>query len=105
MNDRKVTKETPKLKPILTEGIADTFREDIADYDNPLAGVNVQSFDYFLGKLFTHFELLGLPERQALALRSSTRQVAWDWYDNLLPNPNGLASVSMQARKNQGIEK
>lgn len=85
--------------------IPDTWLDDIQDYDNPLIGVNVQSFDYLLGKLFTHFELLGLSERQALALRSSVRQMAWEWFNTHLPNPSGLADPSLQARRTAGIEK
>lgn len=84
--------------------IPDTWEEDIKDYDNPLIGVNVYSFDGLLGKLFTHFELLGLPDRQAKALRSSTRQMAWEWFDHHLPNPSGLASPSLQGRRAAGIE-
>src|SRR5215813_13832524 len=83
----------------------DTWEDDIRDYDNPLIGVNVFSFDALLGKLFTHFELLGLPDRQAKALRSSTRQMAWEWFDHHLPNPSGLASPSLQGRRVAGIEK
>lgn len=77
----------------------DTWNEDLRDYDNPLIGVNVFSFDDFLGKLFTSFELLGLPDRQAKALTSSVRRMAWEWYDKHLPNPSGLMSPSLQARR------
>lgn len=82
----------------------DNWLEDIRDYDNPLILVNVQSYDFLLGKLFTHFELLGLPDRQAKALRSSVRTMAWEWFDHHLPNPSGLASPSMQGRRAAGIE-
>lgn len=82
----------------------DTWSDDIRDYDNPLIGVNVQSFDHLLGKLFTHFELLGLPDRQAKALRSSVRTMSWEWFDHHLPNPSGLASPSLQGRRAAGIE-
>lgn len=77
----------------------DTWLDEIQDYDNPMIGVNVHSFDGFLGELFMQFELLGLPDRQAKALRSSVRRMAWKWYDRHLPNPNGLASPSLQARR------
>lgn len=81
----------------------DTWLEDIRDYDNPLIGVNVYSFDALLGKLFTTFELLGLPERQGSALKGSVRKMAWEWYDKHLPNPSGLASPSLQARRAANI--
>lgn len=86
----------PKWKAV------DTWNEEIRDFDNPLIGVNVHSFDDFLGKLFMYFELLGLPDRQAKALTSSVRRMAWEWYDRHLPNPTGLASPSLQARRNIG---
>lgn len=82
----------------------DTWLDNIQDYDNPLIGVNVESFDELLGKLFTNFELLGLPERQGKALTGSVRRMAWEWFDRHLPNPSGLASPSMQARRSRGIE-
>lgn len=78
----------------------DTWLEEIQDYDNPLIGVNVFSFDDLLAKLFINFELLGLPDRQAQALKSSVRRMGWEWFDRHLPNPRGLASPSLQARRN-----
>lgn len=83
----------------------DTWKEDIADYNNPLIGVNVYSFDELLGDLFTTFELLGLPERQGQALKGTVRKMGWKWYDKHLPNPHGLMSPSMQARRAAQIEK
>lgn len=80
----------------------DTWNDEIRDFNNPLIGVNVPSFDGFLAELFTQFELLGLPDRQAKALTSSVRKMAWKWYDRHLPNPTGLASPSRQARRNLG---
>jgi len=77
----------------------DTWLEEIQDYDNPLIGVNVPSFDDLLSKLFINFELLGLPDRQAQALKSSVRRMGWEWFDHHLPNPRGLASPSLQARR------
>lgn len=85
--------------------VVDTWLVDIQDYDNPVIGVNVQSFDELLGRLFTHFELLGLTDRQRIALTSSVRQMGWAWFDNHLPNPNGLAYPSLQGRRAAGIEK
>jgi hypothetical protein len=82
----------------------DTWEDDIKDYDNPLIGVNVDSFDELLGKLFTTFELLGLPDRQGKALRSTIRKMSWEWYDKHLPNPSGLASPSLQARRLRQID-
>lgn len=82
----------------------DTWLDEIRDYNNPLIGVNVFSFDEFLGKLFTTFELLGLPDRQGKALKGSVRKMAWDWYDKHLPNPQGYASPSLQARRAAQIE-
>jgi len=82
----------------------DTWLDDIQDYDNPLIAVNVDSFDYFLGKLFTTFELLGLPDRQGKALKGSVRKMAWEWYDKHLPNPHGLAYPSLQARRARQID-
>lgn len=82
----------------------DTWLKDIRDYDNPSIGVNVDSFDNFLGKLFMTFELLGLPDRQGKALRGSVRKMAWEWYDRHLPNPSGLSSPSLQARRLRQID-
>lgn len=82
----------------------DTWEDDIRDYDNPLIGVNVDSFDFLLGKMFLTFELLGLPDRQAKALKATIRRTGWEWYDNHLPNPSGLASPSLQARRLRQID-
>lgn len=91
--------EVPKWNAV------DTWQKDIRDYNNPLIGVNVESFDELLGKLFVNFELLGLPERQAKALTSSVRRMGWEWFDKHLPNPNGYSSPSLQARRERGIDK
>ena len=93
------TVQVPKWQAV------DTWQDDLRDYNNPLIGVNIESFDDFLGKLFANFELLGLPDRQAKALVGSVRRMAWEWYDKHLPNPSGLASPSMQARRESGIDK
>jgi hypothetical protein len=85
--------------------MVDTWQKDIADYRNPTIGANVDSFDELLGKLFVNFELLGLPERQAKALTGSVRRMGWEWFDRHLPNPSGLASPSLQARRERGIDK
>ena len=90
------------MVPVPAWNAVDTWNKEIRDFNNPLIGVNVPSFDDFLAKLFTNFELLGLPERQAKALTSSVRRMGWEWYDKHLPNPTGLASPSRQARRNLG---
>ena len=97
-------KEVVPMVTIPEFNVVDTWLEDIRNYDDPRIGVNVYSFDELLGKLFVNFELLGLPERQAKALTGSVRRMAWEWYDKHLPNPQGLASPSMQARRAAGIE-
>lgn len=79
--------------------------EDIEDYDHPQAKVNVEYMDYLIGKVFTHTELLGLTDRQLSAYKSTLRQMFWGWYNQALPNPHGLADVSLQARRRAGIEK
>lgn len=79
-------------------------QEDIKDYDNPIIEVDVKSFDYLIGKLFSQLELLGLPDRQAQAYRSSVRRMFWEWYNNHLPNPHGLSDPSLQGRRAQGLE-
>lgn len=82
----------------------DTYADNIADYDNPKIGVTVSSFDYLIGKLFNHTELLGLPERQLSAYKGSVRDMFWDWFNDQLPNPHALADPSRQGRIAQGIE-
>lgn len=79
--------------------------EDIEDYDHPIAKVTVESLDYFIGTVFTHTELLGLPDRQLKAYKSILRDMFWKWYNNHLPNPHGYSDVSHQARVRAGIEK
>ena len=78
---------------------------EIEDYDNPVAGITVGSVDTLIGRIFLHTELLGLPERQLNAYKKVVRDNFWEWYNNNLPNPTGLADVSHQARVAQGIEK
>lgn len=85
----------------LDNGVVD----DMEDYDHPIANVTVESLDYFIGQVFTHTELLGLPERQLKAFRSTLRDMFWKWYNNHLPNPSGLADPSHQARVRAGIDK
>lgn len=94
----------PKMVEVPEWNAVDTWQKDIRDYNNPLIGVNVASFDDLLKKLFVNFELLGLPERQAKALTASVRRMGWEWYDHHLPNPNGLASPTYQARRAMGIK-
>lgn len=98
----RIVDDTPEMADEFHK--VDTWLDDIRDYNNPSIGVNVDSFDAFLGDLFTTFELLGLPDRQAKALKGSVRRMAWKWYDRHLPNPNGLASPSLQARRSRQID-
>jgi len=72
---------------------------------NGLITVNVANFDYLIGKLFTHTELLGLPERQLSAYKSTTREMFWDWYNTFMENEYGYADPSHQWRVEAGIEK
>jgi hypothetical protein len=67
--------------------------------------VNVANFDYLIGKLFTHVELLGLPDRQLSAFKSTTRDMFWDWYNAFMENEMGYADPSHQWRVDAGIEK
>ena len=67
--------------------------------------VNVANFDYLIGKLFTHTELLGLPERQLSAFKSTTRDMFWEWYNAFMENETGLSDPSHQWRVEAGIEK
>lgn len=85
--------------------LAGQHPKDIADYDHPIANVTVESLDYFIGQVFTHTELLGLPERQLNAYKSVLRDMFWKWYNNHLPNPHGLSDPSHQARVRAGIDK
>jgi len=78
---------------------------EIADYNNPIAGIAVGSVDHLIGEVFLQTELLGLPERQLSAYKKLIRRKFWDWFNSNLPNPTGLADVSHQARLSQGIEK
>jgi len=78
---------------------------EIADYDNPVAGITVANVDNLIGKLFIQTELLNLPERQYNAYKKIVRELFWEWFNSNLPNPTGLADVSHQARVSQGIEK
>ncbi len=96
----KRKKETSTLGTVASPII----EEDIADYDSPIANVTVESLDYFIGQLFTHTELLGLPERQLAAYRSTVREMFWKWYNNHLPNPHGYSDPSHQARVRAVIE-
>lgn len=90
---------TDKKAPTLSEP-----SEEPMDYDNPKAAVTVESLDYLIGRLFTHTELLGLPDRQLKAYQSTVRKMFWEWYNNHLPNPSGLVDISHQARVRAGIE-
>lgn len=67
--------------------------------------IYVDNFDYLIGKLFTHTELLGLPERQLSAFKSTTREMFWDWYNAYMINEHGFADPSRQHRIEAGIEK
>jgi len=67
--------------------------------------INVAQFDYLIGKLFTHTELLGLPERQLGAFKSTSRDMFWEWYNACMDNETGLADPSYQWRVEAGIEK
>ena len=67
--------------------------------------IYVDDFDYLIGKLFTHTELLGLPERQLSAFKSTTREMFWDWYNAYMENSMGFADPSHQHRVEAGIEK
>lgn len=78
---------------------------DIADYDNPIAGITVNDVDVLIGDVFMQTELLGLPERQLSAYKKVVRQTFWNWYNTNLPNPTGLSDVSRQARVANGIER
>lgn len=74
--------------------------------ENPYTGnitVGVANFDYLIGDVFTHFELLGLTDRQLSALKKTTREMFWNWYNSHLPNPMGLADPSKQAREEVGL--
>ncbi len=64
----------------------------------------VQQFDWLIGKVFNHTELLGLPDRQLKAYRSSLRTMFWDWYNSHMENLSGLSDPSYQARVEAGIE-
>lgn len=72
--------------------------------ENSYVEVDVAYFDYLLGKLFSHTELLGLSDRQLTAYKSTVRQMFWDWYNRLFDNPTGLADPSKQLRIDAGIE-
>lgn len=98
------TKPPTKEELERRQTLSDTGEKDIKDYDNPVIGIGVLEFDYLIGKLFNHAELLGLPERQLAAYRSSVRDMFWEWFNTWLPNPKGLADVSYQARVAQGVE-
>lgn len=67
--------------------------------------VYVDDFDYLIGKLFTHTELLGLPERQHAAYKSTVRTMFWGWYNAFMQNETGLSDPSYQHRVDAGVEK
>lgn len=74
---------------------------------NPYTGnitIDVRTFNYLIGKVFTHAELLGLPERQYAVYKSTLRAMFWDWYNSHLDNPQGYSDPSHQARVEAGIE-
>lgn len=94
-------KETTQIRPTTPTTVVE---DNIKDYDNPIAEVTVTDLDYLIGRVFTHTELLGLPDRQLSAYKGVTRKLFWDWYNSHFTNPSGLADVSRQARIAQGIE-
>jgi hypothetical protein len=66
--------------------------------------IRVDQFDYLIGKVFRHLELLGLTDRQLTALKASLREMFWDWYNSYVDNPSGYADPSKHARVEAGIE-
>jgi len=105
MKDGKPTLAKDYLVGDNSEDLHKSSTGDITDYGHPIANVNVESLDYFIGQLFQQTELLGLPERQGGAFKSIVRDMFWKWYNNHLPNPTGLADPSHQARVRAGIDK
>lgn len=90
-------------EPVEQAKVEDYTRNKAVAYGSIV--VNVSGFDYLIGELFTHVELLGLPDRQLSALKSTTRKMFWDWYNNHMDNEIGLADPSRQWRVEAGIEK
>lgn len=85
----------------------DKHKTVLANESAPYSGAiktDVMSFDYLIGKVFTHSELLGLTDRQLTAYKSTLRQMFWDWYNRHMDNPHGFADPSRQARVEAGIE-
>lgn len=93
----------------MTATEAEQYRKEQALKEQPMFGgriiVDVGSFDYLIGKLFTHTELLGLPERQHIAYKATVRTMFWDWYNSHMENEMGLSDPSRQYRLESGIEK
>ena len=81
----------------------DTVLQNFVRYGDIKIGV--ESFDYLIGKLFTHTELLGLPERQHAAYKATVRAMFWDWYNSHMENEMGFADPSHQYRVEAGIDK
>jgi hypothetical protein len=65
---------------------------------------NVKSFDHLIGEVFTHVELLGLPDRQIAAYKKSLRSIFWGWYNSHIDNEFGMVDPSRAARVDAGIE-
>lgn len=78
--------------------------EEGISYEKAKITIGVENFDWLIGQVFTHVELLGLPDRQLTAYKSSLRKMCWEWYNQFVNNPQGLADPSHQARISAGIE-
>lgn len=74
------------------------------DYDNPIIKIGVKDLDFLIGRVFEHCELVGMTDRQLSAFKSSLRDIFWDWFNQYIDNPAGLADPSKQARIVTGIE-
>lgn len=77
---------------------------DEIDYQHAKITIGVENFDYLIGLIFTHVELLGLPDRQLSAYKSSLRKLGWEWYNRFVDNPHGFSDPSHQARVSAGVE-
>ena len=101
MTDRT---EEPIEQKYVVENAGEVIREKRLISQGDIT-TTVKSFDFLIGKLFTHTELLGLPERQHAAYKATVRAMFWQWYNDHMENNMGFADPSRQWRVEAGIEK
>lgn len=75
------------------------FIKERVEYDPMTQDVwfptNYYMFQTFEGKLMTHLEALGLPDKQEKATKDIFRQLMWDFYSDITENSRTAATEKL----------